>query len=116
MVADAHLCHYFRTVNGNRKFIEELTKWTFQEKSALDVVAVQHHKVGEEEAPAHYRIKDNMVRSCYVQMGDILGSGLQMIKTINSCSVNVFRRTRSRWPSTARASGTLSLPTMFSWS
>ncbi|KAK3819268.1 MAG: dolichyl-di-phosphooligosaccharide-protein glycotransferase [Linnemannia elongata] len=48
------------TVNGNRKFIEELTKWTFQEKSALDVVAVQHHKIGEEEAPAHYRIKDNM--------------------------------------------------------
>ncbi|KAF9106165.1 hypothetical protein BGX29_010310 [Mortierella sp. GBA35] len=47
-------------VNGNRKFVEELTKWTFQEKSALDVVAVQHHKVGEEEAPAHYRIKDNM--------------------------------------------------------
>lgn len=64
MVANAHFCHYFRTVNGNRKFIEELTKWTFQEKSALDVVAVQHHKIGEEEAPAHYRIKDNMVRSC----------------------------------------------------
>ncbi|KAF9305487.1 hypothetical protein BGZ74_010062 [Mortierella antarctica] len=48
------------TISGNRKFIEELTKWTFQEKSVLDVVAVQHHKVGEEEAPAHYRIKDNM--------------------------------------------------------
>ncbi|KAG0331478.1 hypothetical protein BG000_010853 [Podila horticola] len=48
------------TASGNRKFIEELTKWTFQEKSVLDVVAVQHHKVGEEEAPAHYRIKDNM--------------------------------------------------------
>jgi len=40
-----------------------LTKWTFQEKGVLDVVAVQHHKVGEEEAPAHYRIKDNMVRT-----------------------------------------------------
>lgn len=48
------------TANGNRKFIEELTKWTFHEKGDLDVVAVQHHKVGEEEAPAHYRIKDNM--------------------------------------------------------
>ncbi|KAG0344659.1 hypothetical protein BG004_004275 [Podila humilis] len=48
------------TESGNRKFIEELTKWTFQEKSVLDVVAVQHHKIGEEEAPAHYRIKDNM--------------------------------------------------------
>ncbi|KAF9572574.1 hypothetical protein EC968_009717 [Mortierella alpina] len=45
---------------GNRKFIEELTKWIFQEKGVLDVVAVEHHKVGEEEAPAHYRIKDNM--------------------------------------------------------
>lgn len=62
------LAYYFllficsvRTASGNRKFIEELTKWTFQEKSVLDVVAVQHHKVGEEEAPAHYRIKDNMV-------------------------------------------------------
>ncbi|KAG0251221.1 hypothetical protein BG011_007782 [Mortierella polycephala] len=48
------------TVSGNRLFIEELTKWTFQEKGALDVVAVEHHKVGEWEAPAHYRIKDNM--------------------------------------------------------
>ncbi|KAF9415651.1 hypothetical protein BGZ94_010441 [Podila epigama] len=46
--------------SGNRKFIEELTKWTFQEKSVLEVVAVEHHKVGEEEPPAHYRIKDNM--------------------------------------------------------
>jgi oligosaccharyltransferase complex subunit beta len=48
-----------------------LTKWTFQEKSALDVVAVQHHMVGEEEAPAHYRIKDNMVRSRF-QLGYIV--------------------------------------------
>ncbi|KAG0367769.1 Oligosaccharyl transferase 48 kDa subunit [Gamsiella multidivaricata] len=46
--------------SGNRKFIEELTKWTFQEKGALEVVAVQHHKPQEEEAPAHYRSKDNM--------------------------------------------------------
>lgn len=58
-------CIRFRTVSGNRKFIEELTKWTFQEKGVLDVVAVQHHKVGEEEAPAHYRIKDNMVRTMF---------------------------------------------------
>lgn len=65
MLTNSHFCHCYRTVNGNRRFIEELTKWTFQEKSALDVVAVQHHKVGEEEAPAHYRIKDNMVRSSF---------------------------------------------------
>jgi len=51
-----------RAKSSNRKFIEELTKWTFQEKGVLDVVAVEHHKVGEEVAPAHYRIKDNMVR------------------------------------------------------
>lgn len=72
MVANSHFFfHCFRSVNGNRKFIEELTKWTFQEKSALDVVAVQHHMVGEEEAPAHYRIKDNMVRSRF-QLGYIV--------------------------------------------
>ncbi|KAF9983045.1 hypothetical protein BGZ65_002239 [Modicella reniformis] len=46
--------------SGNRKFIEELTKWTFQEKGVLDVAAVQHHKPGEKETPEHYRIKDNM--------------------------------------------------------
>ncbi|KAI1303768.1 hypothetical protein EDD11_005307 [Mortierella claussenii] len=52
--------------SGNRKFVEELTKWTFQEKSALEVVSVEHHKVGEEEAPAHYRIKDNMTFTIWI--------------------------------------------------
>ncbi|KAG0320387.1 hypothetical protein BGZ99_004545 [Dissophora globulifera] len=54
------------TVSGNRKFIEELTKWTFREKGVLEVVAVEHHKVGELEAPAHYRIKDNMTYTIHL--------------------------------------------------
>ncbi|KAG0055232.1 hypothetical protein BGZ83_009287 [Gryganskiella cystojenkinii] len=52
--------------SGNRKFIEELTKWTFQEKSVIDVISVEHHKVGETEAPAHYRIKDTMTYKIYI--------------------------------------------------
>ncbi|KAF9429476.1 hypothetical protein BGZ76_001235 [Entomortierella beljakovae] len=54
------------TPSGNRKFAEELTKWTFQEKSVLEVVSVQHHLVGETEEPAHYRIKDNMTYTIYL--------------------------------------------------
>ncbi|KAF9344036.1 hypothetical protein BGX34_006056, partial [Mortierella sp. NVP85] len=49
--------------SGNRKFIEELTKWTFQEKSVLEVTAVDHHKPGDTTSPEHYRIKDNMTYS-----------------------------------------------------
>ncbi|KAF8940777.1 dolichyl-diphosphooligosaccharide--protein glycosyltransferase 48 kDa subunit-like protein [Dissophora ornata] len=55
-----------KTASGNRKFIEELTKWNFHEKGALDAVAVEHHKVGETEAPAHYRIKDNMTYTIHI--------------------------------------------------
>ncbi|KAG0225470.1 hypothetical protein BGW42_004276 [Actinomortierella wolfii] len=46
--------------SGNRAFMEELTKWTFQEKSVLDVRNVDHYKTEDEETPAHYRIKENM--------------------------------------------------------
>ncbi|KAG0225621.1 hypothetical protein BGX31_007586 [Mortierella sp. GBA43] len=46
--------------SGNRAFIQELTKWTFQEKGVLDVIAVEHHKPGQEKPPAYYRIKDTM--------------------------------------------------------
>ncbi|KAF9973264.1 hypothetical protein BGZ73_003490 [Actinomortierella ambigua] len=46
--------------NGNRAFMEELTKWTFQEKGVIEVRNVHHTKVGEDDAPAHYRIKENM--------------------------------------------------------
>ncbi|KAF9167686.1 hypothetical protein DFQ26_003650 [Actinomortierella ambigua] len=48
------------TKNANRAFVAELTKWTFQEKGVVEVRNVHHHKVGEDLAPAHYRIKENM--------------------------------------------------------
>ncbi|KAF9911318.1 hypothetical protein BX616_010623 [Lobosporangium transversale] len=54
------------TISGNRQFIEALTKWVFHETAVLDVVGVYHNKVGEENAPAHYRIKDNMTYSIYI--------------------------------------------------
>lgn len=48
---------------GNREFVQELIKWTFQEKALLEVIKVEHYKVGETSSPKHYRIKDEMVYS-----------------------------------------------------
>ena len=44
--------------SGNQQFAVELTKWTFHERGHLKAVNVHHHKIGETNEPAMYRITD----------------------------------------------------------
>ncbi|ORY93370.1 Dolichyl-diphosphooligosaccharide--protein glycosyltransferase subunit WBP1 [Syncephalastrum racemosum] len=50
-----------KRTSSNAAFVEDLTKWTFQEKGVLKILSHRHHKVNETEQPKHYRIKDDMV-------------------------------------------------------
>ncbi|KAJ3161354.1 hypothetical protein HDU86_007136 [Geranomyces michiganensis] len=47
--------------SGNGKFVDELAKWTFQEKGVLRVVSKKHHRENETAQHGIYRIKDDMV-------------------------------------------------------
>jgi oligosaccharyltransferase complex subunit beta len=47
--------------NGNKEFVEELTKWVFQEKSVLKVQGTYHHREKEEKQHGAYRVKDDLV-------------------------------------------------------
>ncbi|KAI9284485.1 Dolichyl-diphosphooligosaccharide--protein glycosyltransferase subunit WBP1 [Umbelopsis sp. AD052] len=46
--------------SGNKEFTDELSRWTFQEKSVLKVFDHRHHKEGETQKLETYRIKDNI--------------------------------------------------------
>ncbi|KAI4295557.1 hypothetical protein L6164_035592 [Bauhinia variegata] len=46
--------------SGNEQFLTELSKWVFHERGHLKAVNVQHHKVGEADEPAIYRINDDL--------------------------------------------------------
>ncbi|KAL6963892.1 Dolichyl-diphosphooligosaccharide--protein glycosyltransferase 48 kDa subunit [Sarracenia purpurea var. burkii] len=46
--------------SGNERFLTELTKWVFHERGHLKAVNVRHHKVGEADEPAMYRINDDL--------------------------------------------------------
>ncbi|KAI9123605.1 hypothetical protein K1719_004905 [Acacia pycnantha] len=46
--------------SGNEQFLTELSKWVFHERGHLKAVNVRHHKVGEVEEPAIYRINDDL--------------------------------------------------------
>lgn len=48
--------------SGNEQFLTELNKWIFHDRD-LKAVDVRHHKVGEADEPAMYRIKDELVYS-----------------------------------------------------
>nr|KYP66054.1 Dolichyl-diphosphooligosaccharide--protein glycosyltransferase 48 kDa subunit [Cajanus cajan] len=52
--------------SGNEQFLNELSKWVFHERGHLKAVNVQHHKVGEANEPAIYRINDNLEYSVEV--------------------------------------------------
>lgn len=63
--------------SGNAAFVNELTKWTFQEKNVLKVVSHHHHKANETGQPDAYRVMDEMVnlekrgsltRSCWINV------------------------------------------------
>ncbi|XP_022148606.1 dolichyl-diphosphooligosaccharide--protein glycosyltransferase 48 kDa subunit isoform X1 [Momordica charantia] len=46
--------------SGNEQFSIELSKWVFHERGHLKAVNVRHHKVGETNEPAIYRINDEL--------------------------------------------------------
>lgn len=46
---------------GNRAFVDDLTKWIFQETGVVRVVSTTHHREGETEPRDQYRKKDNVV-------------------------------------------------------
>ncbi|ONH96736.1 hypothetical protein PRUPE_7G148700 [Prunus persica] len=46
--------------SGNEQFVTELSKWIFHERGHLKAVNVRHHKVGETDEPAIYRINDDL--------------------------------------------------------
>ncbi|XP_022744946.1 dolichyl-diphosphooligosaccharide--protein glycosyltransferase 48 kDa subunit-like isoform X1 [Durio zibethinus] len=46
--------------SGNEQFFTELSKWVFHERGHLKAVNVKHHKVGETNEPALYRINDEL--------------------------------------------------------
>ncbi|KAI8532943.1 hypothetical protein RHMOL_Rhmol11G0257400 [Rhododendron molle] len=46
--------------SGNEQFLTELSKWVFHERGHLKAVNVRHHKVGETDEPAMYRINDDL--------------------------------------------------------
>uniref|UniRef100_A0A5B7BEA9 Dolichyl-diphosphooligosaccharide--protein glycosyltransferase 48 kDa subunit n=1 Tax=Davidia involucrata TaxID=16924 RepID=A0A5B7BEA9_DAVIN len=46
--------------SGNEQFLTELSKWVFHERGHLKAANVRHHKVGEADEPAMYRINDDL--------------------------------------------------------
>ncbi|XVF61972.1 hypothetical protein PTKIN_Ptkin08bG0178500 [Pterospermum kingtungense] len=46
--------------SGNEQFVTEISKWVFHERGHLKAVDLRHHKVGEADEPAMYRIKDDL--------------------------------------------------------
>nr|KJB79491.1 hypothetical protein B456_013G052700 [Gossypium raimondii]KJB79492.1 hypothetical protein B456_013G052700 [Gossypium raimondii] len=46
--------------SGNEQFLTELSKWIFHERGHLKAVNVKHHKVGETDESALYRINDEL--------------------------------------------------------
>ncbi|KAL9414952.1 hypothetical protein AB3S75_043257 [Citrus x aurantiifolia] len=46
--------------SGNEQFLTEISKWVFHERGHLKAVNARHHKVGESDEPAIYRINDDL--------------------------------------------------------
>lgn len=53
--------------SGNEQLSVALSQWVFKEKGVLRVSDVQHHRVGEKNAPADYTIKQNIVYSIKIE-------------------------------------------------
>jgi len=53
--------------SGNELFAKELLQWAFQERGILRARDIRHHRVGEQEAPATYTIKDNVEYSVIIE-------------------------------------------------
>ncbi|XP_022744954.1 dolichyl-diphosphooligosaccharide--protein glycosyltransferase 48 kDa subunit-like isoform X2 [Durio zibethinus] len=60
--------------SGNEQFFTELSKWVFHERGHLKAVNVKHHKVGETNEPALYRINDELgLYSTSFKVPDVYG-------------------------------------------
>ncbi|XP_010425395.2 PREDICTED: dolichyl-diphosphooligosaccharide--protein glycosyltransferase 48 kDa subunit-like [Camelina sativa] len=46
---------------GNEQFVTKLSKWVFHERGHLKAGSLVHHRVGETDEPAIYKIKDDLV-------------------------------------------------------
>ncbi|KNZ54205.1 uncharacterized protein VP01_300g4 [Puccinia sorghi] len=58
-----------KTVSGNRKVIDHLTKWVFQESGVLRILSATHSKVdGGEQEPSRYQVNDEIEYKVDVQM------------------------------------------------
>ncbi|KAI8972063.1 Dolichyl-diphosphooligosaccharide--protein glycosyltransferase subunit WBP1 [Mycotypha africana] len=55
------LSFYSYHESGNKDFVEQLTKWVFQEKSVLKVENQSHHRQNDTEQRDWYRIKDDII-------------------------------------------------------
>ncbi|KAK9287323.1 hypothetical protein L1049_015738 [Liquidambar formosana] len=53
-------CDYSHEKSGNEQFFAELSKWVFHERGFLKAVNVSHHKAGDADEPAMYRINDDL--------------------------------------------------------
>lgn len=54
-------------VSENQVVAEAMAKWVFKENGVIRASDVQHHKVGEKEAPSSYTIMDDVVYSIKVE-------------------------------------------------
>ncbi|KAL7748652.1 oligosaccharyl transferase glycoprotein complex, beta subunit [Sorochytrium milnesiophthora] len=51
----------------NTAFVEQVSRWTFHEKSVLRVANTKHARAGEHAPRDHYRIKDHIVYNITIQ-------------------------------------------------
>ncbi|KAI3698958.1 hypothetical protein L2E82_42898 [Cichorium intybus] len=57
--SSSHRCKRYAK-SGNQQFATEISKWVFHERGHLKAVNVRHHRVGETDEPAIYRINDEL--------------------------------------------------------
>ncbi|KAH9467171.1 hypothetical protein MJO28_000233 [Puccinia striiformis f. sp. tritici] len=57
-----------KTPTGNRKVIDTLTKWVFQESGVLRIVSATHSLVNGEQEPSRYRVNDQIEYKVDVQL------------------------------------------------
>lgn len=82
LVNNTRIKKYRNVQSGNAAFVDELVKWTFQEKSVLKVVSHYHHKANETEQQSAYRIKDDIV-CCYLFFDVVFWFGI--LKNVCVC-------------------------------
>ncbi|KAF5394564.1 Dolichyl-diphosphooligosaccharide--protein glycosyltransferase non-catalytic subunit [Paragonimus heterotremus] len=60
-------------VSGNRELINNLLPWVLGERGQLRVVSLEHHRIGETDAPGQYTIMDNVYYGIRIETKNELG-------------------------------------------